>query len=159
MSKKTSQMGILSKISRRRGSAAIEFAFMAPLMVVLAAAVIDFAWYINRFYNIQQVTRDSARIAATVYESDADAGVASVQAALDHSETVFTGLGLDDNLATTDVTYDNGEFRTITVAVTYPHTAMTGGLLNILSVLAGEGNVSPLPDEIFSTFTMAVEIQ
>ncbi len=152
--------GILTRINQRRGSAAIEFAFIAPLMAVLAAAVIDFAWYVNRFYNIQQITRDSARIAATVYETSEDAGTSSVQAAIDHSTSVFGGLGLSCNAGCdVDVTYNNDEFRTITVEVTYPHQPLTGDLLALIGILNGDGAVNPLPSEIYSTFTMAVEVQ
>ena len=159
---KNNKLGILSTISRRRGSAAIEFAFIMPLMTVLAAAVIDFGWYMNRFYNIQQITRDSARIAATIYESEDNQGTDSVTAALDHADAVFTGLGLScDAGCDVDTDYVNTRrgFRYITVSVTYPHSPLTGDLLNILTILSGEPGSSPLPTEIFSTFTMAVEIQ
>jgi len=149
-----------NETGRRRGAAAIEFAMLMPLMVMFAAAVIDFSWYVNRFYNIQQATRDSARIAATIYESKADAGLESVPAAEDHAEAVLDGLGMQC-LGTCQInaTYQNRNFRTITVEITYPHTPLTGDLLGVFGALHGNPGQNPLPTEIYSTFTMAVEIQ
>ena len=146
---------------KRRGAAAIEFAMLMPMMVVFACAVIDFSWYINRFYNIQQATRDAARIAATIYETKADAGIHSVPAAEAHAEAVLDGLGMDC-LASCEVnaTYSNRNFRTITVEVIYPHQPLTGDLLGILGIFyGGAPGDNPIPSEIYSTFTMAVEIQ
>jgi Flp pilus assembly protein TadG len=147
-------------LKRRRGAAAIEFAMLMPLMVVFAAAVIDFSWYVNRFYNIQQATRDAARIAATIYESKADAGTLSVPAAEAHAEAVLDGLGMRClGSCQVNATYRNRGFRTITVEVTYPHTPLTGDLLGFYGVLGGNPGQNPIPQEIYSTFTMAVEIQ
>ena len=62
--------------SRSRGQALVEFAFVAPIMVLIFAGLVQFAFIYERQIGIENAVRDGARRAAT-YETvdDTDANV------------------------------------------------------------------------------------
>lgn len=51
-------------MTRRRGSNAIEFALMLPILVVLLAGLADFGWWVNQDLLLTDVVRDAARAGA-----------------------------------------------------------------------------------------------
>ncbi len=67
-------------MSARRGSNAIEFALMLPILVVLLAGLADFGWWINQDLLLTDVVRDAAR-AGTAAGSNTAVAVATARVA------------------------------------------------------------------------------
>jgi Flp pilus assembly protein TadG len=75
-----------------RGAAAVEFALLLPLLLLIVFGIIDFGRAINAQITITQAAREGARVMAlpggTTVESDGN------QAYQDRAITAATGLGL-----------------------------------------------------------------
>ncbi|WP_173922792.1 TadE/TadG family type IV pilus assembly protein [Agromyces sp. Marseille-P2726] len=102
-----------------RGSAAVEFAMVLPLVIMLLVAVIEF----SRLWNIQATISDGARIAAryaAVHSEDPtviDDAKAEARA--------IPGM-LDWDTATIDVNVDCDGAKSATSTITIPAGSMTG---------------------------------
>ena len=50
--------------TRERGAALVEFAVLAPLLVVLVLGIVEFGWAFGQFNDIRHAAREGARLAA-----------------------------------------------------------------------------------------------
>lgn len=50
-----------SGVSHERGAAAVEFAFVAPLLIALLLGILDYGIWFSESLNLRQVVRESAR--------------------------------------------------------------------------------------------------
>jgi Flp pilus assembly protein TadG len=87
----TKGLGDVASATRRRtqrGSAAVEFALIAPLLIILALGVIDFGLYINEAAVVGNAAREGARAGSLgAPASEIDAVVSSSISALPSAPT------------------------------------------------------------------------
>ena len=120
---------------RRTGSAAVEFAFAAPVMMLLLAGVVEWGYYIQREQLVVQAVRDGALAGSAVLDHD-DAETVAQQRTTDGLELAgFADADFDVNVTTS--TDDAGDVVTVSADVTY------GPVLNML----------PTPDTLHAEST------
>jgi Flp pilus assembly protein TadG len=84
---------ILRHVRKTRGSAAIEFALVMPLLFMLLSAVIDWGQYMSVRVSIARATMDGVRAGAAARD-DASTGINEIsQAANDRTLAVLAGMG------------------------------------------------------------------
>ncbi len=115
--------------SRRRGNAAIEFAFWIIAFFIVLIATIDLAWMLNTYMVVQRSVRDGARYASTILEPPPGSGADIEAAAIAHAKEVLIGAGLPCTTAggcivTADWVFE-GDHWWVDVTVTYPATPLT----------------------------------
>lgn len=116
--------------ARDKGAAALEFALVFPMLVVLVFGIVDFGALVNAHVTLANATRDAARAAslnATEAEirSQATAGIASMSAA-------------DRSTAVISVTC------TKTLGACSPYTQATSGDTSIVSIQVTHNWLFPL---------------
>jgi hypothetical protein len=101
-----------------RGANLVEFAILAPLLIVLLFGIIDFAWILTQHQDVRHGAREAARLAAV------NSGAVGSMVPL-----VCSAMS-DPSLTTVD--YVDGTTGTIgetgTVTINSPVTALTGFL-------------------------------
>ncbi|HET6413646.1 MAG TPA: TadE family protein [Anaeromyxobacter sp.] len=108
-----------------RGTAAVEFALVLPLLLMLVLGAIDWGWY----FFIREVATNAAREGARVGSVNAvdDAGAAAD--ALAAANAYLTNLGLTAGTVTDStptVVVGTSTIATVRVVVTYPVGSLTG---------------------------------
>jgi Flp pilus assembly protein TadG len=73
----------------RRGSAAVEFALMLPVVMLISSAVLDYSWYLHRSADVLTAVRDGVRFGATVTQT-AD----PTSEAIDRTTTSLGDMGI-----------------------------------------------------------------
>jgi Flp pilus assembly protein TadG len=75
----------VAKRSARKGSTAIEFALIAPILLALLTGIMDYSWYMSQRSAVVFATQDGARAAVMegFYGSPIDAAEARVAASLE----------------------------------------------------------------------------
>ncbi len=56
--------------SSERGASLVEFAIMAPLLILLLLGIVEFGWLFAQNVDIRHGAREASRLAATNYPSD-----------------------------------------------------------------------------------------
>lgn len=106
---------------RRRGAAALEFALVLPLLLVLVLGAIDWGYY----FFVEQVVVNAAREGARVGTLQSNATLAD---ALDNAQVAcnffITQAGLNSSLATCTPT--TGPGPSIVVTASYTTGSLTG---------------------------------
>jgi hypothetical protein len=129
---------VLRKLNGPRGQALIEFAFVAPLVIVLVLALVDFGIAIDRRLILDHGVREGARFAA-VGGNALETGVSATEAEIRaytaaQSQGIADGDGLAGSANYVDVCYEdangNGEIGdvgdNVQVRVHYVHDFVTG---------------------------------
>jgi len=82
-----------------RGQTIVEFALLAPIIILLIAAIIDFGMTMDRRLVLQHAAREGARMAAVNDDIDAvcDRIVDQGQGTVERDEVTFEYEDLDDN--------------------------------------------------------------
>lgn len=114
---------------RRRGSAAIEFALLLPIVFSVFGSIIDLSLYVSRAHVIQRAARDAARVGSTTLESTAvHTGVGITTAATAQAEAALAAAGLPCGAGCTVTSSWNtvSGTRVIQVHVRYPFVAAIG---------------------------------
>jgi Flp pilus assembly protein TadG len=117
---------------RERGAAAVEFALVLPILLLLVFGIAEFgrAYYIQT--TLSGAAREGVRIMAL--QDDADEAEATTKAAA-------TGLALtNDQISVTPTTCSGTTAGTATVTVTYPVQLMSG-LFGASITLTGKGTM------------------
>ncbi|MBT2516658.1 pilus assembly protein [Streptomyces sp. ISL-90] len=115
-----------------RGAAAVEFALIVPLMLVVLFAILDLGWVFNQQLAVTAAAREGARIAAV--HSDA-AGQADAEDLVNDLLTVTPTITWES--ACGPATDDR-----ITMVVSVPLTDLTGWLTAIADEATLEGRGS-----------------
>mgnify|MGYP002338717518 FL=1 len=136
-------MDNIGKMRERAGIAAVEFALIAPLLVLLLVAVLEWGWL---FYNLHEVTgaaRRGARIGIRPYATNAEClgAIAGVMNAAGFGDTGYT---VTFSPADVSSAYTGGPLQ-VEISVPYQQLALTGGA------------VVPVPDNLHASVTMAKE--
>ncbi len=107
----------------RRGAHTLEFALLAPVLVALLVAVMEFGWYFSRQVAVTTAVRDAARVGAmTPRTSPEPADEVAEEALIDslvaqgYSGEVKLDVGL----------YGVAPGVTLRVGVELPHRGLTG---------------------------------
>lgn len=95
--------------SPERGAALVEFAVLAPLLILLVLGIVEFGWLFGQFNDVRHGAREGARFAAvnagdntairdTVCSSmdGLDAGMTSIEIELEQTDTDGNGMDRGD---------------------------------------------------------------
>ena len=117
----------------QRGAAAVEFALVTPLLLMLVLGIIDFGWMIMKSNLVNNATRDAVRVASlagTYAEIDdtldaelTSAGIELADVTKVISCTNTPGTSCDGTEASYGSNATSGS--TVTVTVTYTHEWLT----------------------------------
>lgn len=141
----------------RRGSAAIEFGFWLPVLVLFVSAVVDYGVYMNTRVSIARGAMEGCRAGSAYFEKDeVAAGSVMGPTAVSRANQVLSDLGIPcpDSKCTSTATYcpvgasgacNSPPFDALLVTVTYTFTPPIGLL--------------PVPETITERFMMAAENQ
>lgn len=102
---------------RRRGSAAVEFAFTAPVMLLLLTGVVEWGYYIQREQLVVQAVRDGALAGSAVLDHDDAETVAQERTASALELAGFSEADFDVSVSTS--TEATGDVVTVSVDVAY----------------------------------------
>ena len=125
---------MIGKRTGRRGSQAVEFALVLPVLVVLVAGIVDYGWYYSQELAVIGATREGARMGASDAAGGTDACTVAVnavdealaQAGFDTSGTATTTWSSTATEAiSASMTTVNGE-NAILVRVAYPYQSLWG---------------------------------
>lgn len=113
----------------RRAAAALEFALVLPVLLLLVFAIVDWSWYQMQAMTVHMAATRGARIAASAAPSRDPAALAEAA-----TRAWLDLYLLDGSAATVQVEVDAA---IVSVAVTMPHEPLAG--------------LSPLPERLGST--------
>ncbi|WP_344818852.1 TadE/TadG family type IV pilus assembly protein [Microbacterium soli] len=132
--------------TNERGAAAVEFALVVPLLVLLLLGIIEFGWTFNQQVSLSNAARESARYYAVHLDDGSGASEADIRAAattagesaaptIDWSDSTFS---ISDDCSSTASDSTPSGSVTVTVRVATPNlTGMFSGILP--EYLTGEG--------------------
>jgi len=100
--------------SDERGANLVEFAILAPLLIVLIFGIIDFSWVFAQNLGVRSGAREGARIAAVSF-GDGDAIADEVCARTDFISNVELVLASDQTLIPPSDEYNPGDEVTATI--------------------------------------------
>jgi Flp pilus assembly protein TadG len=104
-----------SGTEKERGASLVEFALVAPLLIMLVLGIVDFAWILSTQQDVRHGAREAARLAAVNTDN-----AANMAALVCNAMNFSTGA---------TVTFDAGAGdigSTGTVSVVSPVTSLTG---------------------------------
>jgi len=133
----------MSRTPNRRGSAAVEFAFTAPILLFMASIVVDYGWFMNRQATLIQAVRQGTRVASRVKQMDGPAteAVTATSAAL-----AQYGIPCDVAACEVSATLDvAGDMLLVVVDVQLDYQPIIG--------------LVPIPDAQAYRFSMALDDQ
>lgn len=106
----------------RRGSNAIEFALILPVLIAVLLAIAEWGWYFNQQIGVQTAVREGTRAGAVCAQEDDPPTVAEARA-----RAALAELGLDATTATISVTTSGtSPDELLTVELAVPYEALTG---------------------------------
>lgn len=140
--------GVMRRL--RRGAAATEFVFTAPIMLLMVAGIFELSTFIGRFHMLQRAARDGARVGSVTLEGEEADGSLITAAAEAQANLVLTsgGLPCTGSCAVNAqwVLDEDLGLRFVVVTVTYPYLPLT----DVLPFLNGD---------TVSQFTMVTQQQ
>lgn len=99
--------------SEERGAQLVEFAILAPLLIVLIVGIMETAWTFSDVLNVRHAAREGARVAAVNDGEPIAAACGGMKASLASTATV-----------TVPVPADKGD--SVTVTITATHSSLSG---------------------------------
>lgn len=129
-----------------RGNAAIEFALLMPLMLLLLAGIIDGSLFLIDRHAAVRAARDGARVAATVVEDPPVTGAEIEAAAVQYASESLAAAEVEPMSITADWSTDEEGWSWITITIVVRHRAMFGPY-------------SPFSRDIVHAFTMLTQEQ
>ena len=130
---KVERMNLLHKNHRsRRGSAAVEFAFLIPVLMLTLVAIVDLSNYFTLAFDTQRAAKDAAKVGATTILDPGETAAVIEDAAIAQAELVLSAATIpceaDDVTAVWAFDDDTGYYA-ITVNVDCPYTPL---ILNLI---------------------------
>lgn len=120
------------RLSRREGVAAIEFALLVPVLVLIIMGIVEYGWLLYRRSEATRAVREGVRYAVVMPQTNVPDPITLAES---RCEDVLTQLNFDLSDATieataTDITGDaNGVLDTLTLTLSMPYRPITGGLV------------------------------
>jgi len=130
---------------RQRGAALVEFAIVAPLLILLLFGIVEFGWVLAQFNEVRHAAQEGARWGA-VSRPDIDGGGAGNSDLLARACNA-ANLPSGSTLSVTAATGGGAKGATATVTVTANIASLTG--LNFITVF--------LPPTLSNTATFRLE--
>lgn len=113
---------MLSRNRSERGANLVEFAMIAPLLILLLVGVVEFSWTLATNLDVKQGAREGARLTAVNFP---DGGNAALAAEIcDRMDLVGSDPATSITWLSEDGTPDVGEGVRVTVSA--PHETLTG---------------------------------
>ena len=107
---------------KRRGAAAIEFALVVPVALVMLYGIAEYSWYMFNFMTVTTAVQEGVRTGSFVASEDDPAAVATAKV---REQLTLYGLHGDTATVTTAMTTDTyGDVLSVRVQV--PYTALVG---------------------------------
>jgi Flp pilus assembly protein TadG len=132
--------------SSTRGNAAIEFALLMPLMLLLLAGIVDGSMFLLDRHAAVRAARDGARVAASVVEDPPATGDKIEAAAQLYAEKSLAAAEVVPLSVSADWTTDADGWSWITLTIVVRHRATFGPY-------------SPFERDIIHSFTMLTQEQ
>jgi Flp pilus assembly protein TadG len=130
-----------------RGSAAVEFALVLPLLLLLVIGMLDFGVTYNHWLTVTTVAREGARLAAVGPCSVADVKAVAANCGLDSGQVQVTKL-------TSTTSSSRGKYWTVTVLVTRPAKNEVRGVYEH-TISESEMTLSPFwPDSALQKYSL-----
>ena len=105
----------------RRGTAVVEMAVVAPLLLLILFGIMEFGWMFMVHESLTDAAREACRVAIMQGSTEAD-----VRTRFEDS-MVGTGLTITDSMLTIEeTTLDDSEVVTVRVSVPYSDVTITG---------------------------------
>ena len=107
-----------NKATKQRGASLVEFALVAPLLILLLFGIIESGWAFSHQLEVRHGAREGARLVAVNFGTDAQV-----------TAEVCTRMNFTGDLATTTVTITKSGSAigdTATVTIDAPYTSITG---------------------------------
>lgn len=125
---------LTKRLRSRRGSNSVEFALMAPLVMLLTAGGIEYSWYYHQLMAVQDAVRQGVRTgSAKPMDSDSSCTQCETSALLRAQEILaFNGLPTTDTVDTevSSITADDGTTHwVLTVTANVPHRSFAEGIV------------------------------
>lgn len=115
--------GAAGEIDEERGANLVEFAILAPLLIVLVFGIVDFSWVFAQNLGVRSGAREAARIAAVDF-GDGAAILGEVCARTDFISNVELLIASDLGLVPGATEYNPGD--EVTTTVTSDINTLTG---------------------------------
>jgi Flp pilus assembly protein TadG len=129
--------------TRERGGAAVEFALIAPLLLMLVFGIADFGWMLMKANLVNSATRDAARVASLAgtydeIEDSVEVSLASAGIDVDDVDVTITctnasGPGCADSPASYDANVTSGSVVTVTVSYTHSWITPMGAMCGLFA--------------------------
>jgi Flp pilus assembly protein TadG len=118
-------------LRRQRGAAAVEFALVLPVFLLLVMGAIDWGWYFFIDQVITNSAREGARAGTVLAPPPTSTWAQGLAAAQTASESFLSRANFEKKgVAATKTTVDGTD--AIQVIVTYPAGSLTGLLSNVM---------------------------
>src|SRR5689334_673996 len=104
---------------RRRGAAAVEFALVAPILVVMGAGTIEWGFYLTRREIVVSATQEAAMAALTAKSTGAYDTAAKTAAA-----KVLNAAGMSGSSATITTSLAGSVPNLLTVSISVPYKSL-----------------------------------
>ena len=131
---------LASRKSRKwqRGAAALEFALVAPILIMLVFGIVDFGLMLNSQSVFANATRDAARAGSFfASKSEIQAVITSGTSYLPNTTDIQTAVScrrVDNSVCSSNYDAQREAGGVVIVEVTYDHHWMTPGLLGLPEV-------------------------
>lgn len=128
---------------RHHGLAALEFALVLPLVVMLVFGMVEYGWVFYQQFNVASAVRQGVRKGVTVAMVASPDPLAQAKTA---TESALAAAGIDPSLASTTAAYSGPPGSVLmTVASSVPYQPIIGLL--------------PAPGHVLYSMTMMMEQQ
>jgi len=126
----------------RRGSRAVEFALILPVLLAFLFGIMDYGWFFNQQIAMSSAVRDGARAGSTAPQ---DMGADPVLAAEQAVTRALAAAGFRGEVAVNVILVGAAPDQAIEVAASAPYESLTGFV--------------PVPDYVAAQLTMRMEDQ
>ncbi|MGQ0848912.1 MAG: TadE/TadG family type IV pilus assembly protein [Actinomycetota bacterium] len=107
-----------------RGANLVEFALVAPFLILLLMGIVEFAWVFAQDLTVKHGAREGARLAAVAFGADTSALSAETISRMNVSTSPNVALCVDRTLIDDVTKMEPGDG--IEVTVSQPRTSLTG---------------------------------
>lgn len=120
------------RLSRREGVAAIEFALLTPVLVLIIMGIVEYGWLLYRRSEATRAVREGIRYAVVMPQTNVPDPITLAES---RCQEVLQQLNFDLSDAiieatATDITGDaDGVLDTLTLTLSMPYRPITGGLV------------------------------
>lgn len=122
----------------RRGTSAIEFALVLPVLLTVILGTIEFSWFISTRYDVQRAAREGTRVGATVLVRPEETAEIITDAAEIRARQVLEASGrpCEGGCLTAGELFMHEGYQHLRLRVIYPHRPLFPGM-NLVQTQVG----------------------